>query len=88
MLLVPLVSWAAPAHVPEGYLLKGSIRQCWQRLGWRPDIVVGDLGYIQQQTKKEIRQRWHVAVVTKMKPETNPPTARPVAMPIGLAVGK
>ena len=47
-LLVPLVSWAAPAHVPEGYLLKGSIRQCWQRLGWRPDIVVGDLGYIQQ----------------------------------------
>jgi len=65
-LLVPLVSWAAPAHVPEGYLLKGSIRQCWQRLGWRPDIV-GDLGYIQQQTKKEIRQAWQVAVVTKMK---------------------
>ena len=23
VLLVPLVSWAAPAHVPEGYLLKG-----------------------------------------------------------------
>jgi hypothetical protein len=67
VLLVPLVSWAAPAHVPEGYLLKGSIRQCWQRLGWRPDIVVGDLGYIQQQTKKEIRLGWQVAVVTKMK---------------------
>jgi hypothetical protein len=67
VLLVPLVSWAAPAHVPEGYLLKASIRQCWQRLGWRPDIVVGDLGYIQQQTKKEIRQGWRVAVVTKMK---------------------
>lgn len=67
VLLVPLVSWATPAHVPEGYLLKGSIRQCWQRLGWRPDIVVGDLGYINQQTKKEIRQGWQVAVVTKMK---------------------
>jgi hypothetical protein len=67
VLLVPLVSWATPAHVPEGYLLKGSIRQCWQRLGWRPDIVVGDLGYIQQQTKKEIRLGWQVAVVTKMK---------------------
>jgi hypothetical protein len=67
VLLVPLVSWATPAHVPEGYLLKGSIRQCWQRLGWRPDMVVGDLGYIQQQTKKEIRQGWRVAVVTKMK---------------------
>jgi hypothetical protein len=67
VLLVPRVSWATPAHVPEGYLLKGSLRQCGQRLGWRPDIVVGDLGYIQQQTKKEIRQAWQVAVVTKMK---------------------
>ena len=67
MLLAPLVSWATPAHVPEGYLLKASIRQCQQRLGWRPDFVVGDLGYIHQETKKEIRQGWQVAVVTKMK---------------------
>jgi hypothetical protein len=67
VLLVPLVSWATPAHVPEGYLLKPSIRQCEQRLGWRPDIVVGDLGYIHQQTKREIRQQWRVAVVTGLK---------------------
>lgn len=67
VLLVPLVSWATPAHVPEGYLLKPSIRQCQQRLGWRPDIVVGDLGYIHQQTKREIRQQWNVAVVTRLK---------------------
>jgi hypothetical protein len=67
VLLVPLVSWAAPAKLPEGYVLKGSIRHCQRRLGWRPDIVVGDLGYIHQQTKKEIRQSWQVAVVTKMK---------------------
>jgi hypothetical protein len=71
VLLVPLVSWAAPAHVPEGYLLKPSIRYCQQRLRWRPDIVVGDLGYIHQQTKKEIRQTWQVAVVTKMKRDMN-----------------
>jgi hypothetical protein len=67
VLLVPLVSWATPAHVPEGYLLKPSIRQCEQRLGWRPDIVVGDLGYINQQIKREIRQQWNVAVVTRLK---------------------
>lgn len=71
VLLVPLVSWATPAHVPEGYLLKGSIGQCQRRLGWQPDIVVGDLGYINQQTKKEIRQAWQVAVVTKMKADMN-----------------
>jgi hypothetical protein len=67
VLLIPLVSWATPGHVPEGYLLKPSIRQCQQRLGWRPDIVIGDLGYIHQQTKREIRQEWKVAVVTKLK---------------------
>lgn len=71
VLLVPLVSWATPAHVPEGYLLKGSIRQCQRRFGWRPDIIVGDLGYIHQQTKKEIRQEWQVAVVTKLKSDMN-----------------
>lgn len=65
--LIPIVSWLTPACVPEGYLLKPSIRYCWKRLGWRPDIVVGDLGYIHGQTKREIRQTWKVAVVTKMK---------------------
>jgi hypothetical protein len=57
--------------VPEGYLLKPSIQQCQQRLNWVPDIVTGDLAYIRQDIKKEIRQRWGVAVVTKMKPDMN-----------------
>jgi hypothetical protein len=65
--LIPLVSWITPASVPEGYLLKPSLQQCWKRFRWRPDIVVGDLGYIHGQTKREIRQTWKVAVVTKMK---------------------
>lgn len=71
MLLIPLVSWAAPAHVPEGYLLKASVQQCHRRFGFCPDIVVGDLGYIHQETKKEIRQQWQVAVVTKLKTGMN-----------------
>jgi hypothetical protein len=71
VLLIPLVSWAAPAHVPEGYLLKASVQQCHRRFGFCPDIVVGDLGYIHQETKKEIRQKWNVAVVTKLKTGMN-----------------
>jgi hypothetical protein len=71
VLLIPLVSWAAPAHVPEGYLLKASVQQCHRRLGFRPDIVVGDLGYIHQATKRELRQQWKVAVVTKLKADMN-----------------
>jgi hypothetical protein len=61
------VSWLTPAHVPEGYLLKPSIHYCWRRFAWRPDIVVGDLGYIHGQTKREIRETWRVAVLTKLK---------------------
>jgi hypothetical protein len=71
VLLVPLVSWAAPAHVPEGYLLKPSLHHCYQRFQWQPAIVTGDLGYIHQATKKEIRERWQVAVVTKLKSDMN-----------------
>lgn len=71
MLLIPLISWATPAHVPEGYLLKASVQQCQRRFGFCPDIVVGDLGYIHQETKKEIRQKWKVAVVTKLKAGMN-----------------
>lgn len=71
VLLVPLVSWAAPAHVPEGYLLKPSLHYCHQRLHWQPAMVTGDLGYIHQPTKKEIRERWQIAVVTKLKSDMN-----------------
>lgn len=65
--LIPVVSWLTPADLPEGYLLKPSIGYCWKRFGWRPDIVAGDLGYIHGQTKREIRETWKVAVVTKIK---------------------
>jgi hypothetical protein len=65
--LVPLVSWAAPASVPESYLLKPSLEYCFKRLAFHPDIVVGDMGYIHQETKRHFRTRWNLAIVTKMK---------------------
>lgn len=67
ILLAPLVTWAAPASVPESYLLKPSIKYCVQRLDFRPDIVVGDMGYIHQATKRELRTQWRVAMLTKLK---------------------
>jgi len=65
--LTPIVSWLTPAHVPERYLLKPSLHYCSKRLDWQPDIVVGDLGYIHGETKRQIREKWKVAIVTKMK---------------------
>ena len=67
ILLVPLVTWAAPASVPESYLLKPSINYCRTRLDFLPDIVVGDMAYIHQPTKRELRTQWRVAMLTKLK---------------------
>lgn len=67
ILLVPLVTWAAPASVPESYLLKPSINYCRKRLDFLPDIVVGDMAYIHQPTKRELRTQWRVAMLTKLK---------------------
>ena len=67
ILLAPLVTWAAPASVPESYLLKPTIHYCQRRLDFLPDVVVGDMGYIHHGTKRELRVRWRVAMLTKLK---------------------
>jgi len=67
IMLAPLVSWVTPAHVPEGYLLKPSLWYCRQRLRWWPQVVVGDMGYIHQETKRWLRMHWKIAVLTRLK---------------------
>jgi hypothetical protein len=66
-MLAPLVCWATPAHVPEGYLLKPSLWYCRKRLAWWPQVVVGDMGYIHQETKRWLRTHWQIAVLTRLK---------------------
>lgn len=79
---MPLVSWIAPANVGEGWLLRPSVPHCWRRWPWRPAGIVGDLGDIAAASKKHIRERWQVAVGTRLKanrllvpPFATPPTA-------------
>jgi hypothetical protein len=67
VLLVPIVSWAAPANTNEGCLLVPSVRHCWRRWQWRPDVIVGDMGYIDAASKRAIRECWQAAVVTRLK---------------------
>lgn len=66
-MFAPLVSWATPAHVPEGYLLKPSLWYCRQYLHRWPQVVVGDMGYIHQETKCWLRTNWQIAVLTRLK---------------------
>ena len=71
VLLVPLVSWIAPANVSEGGFLRPSLAHCQRRWLWHPDWVVADMGYIDAASKREIRERWQVAVVTRLKAHIN-----------------
>ena len=67
VLLVPLVSWVAPANVSEGGLLVPSLHYCDQRWSWWPRQVVADMGYLAAQSKRLCRERWRVAVVTHLR---------------------
>ena len=70
-MLVPLVSWAAPANVSEGGFLVPSLRYCQRRWSWWPQIVVADMGYLAAEAKATCRRNWRVAVVTKLKTNMN-----------------
>ena len=67
VLLVPLVSWVAPANVSEGGLLVPSLHYCDQRWAWWPRPVVADMGYLAAESKRVCRERWRVAVVTHLR---------------------
>lgn len=64
MLLVPLVSWVAPANVGENSFLAPSFKRLWRRWSWCPRFVVGDLGYIGAPHKRYCRQQWDTTVLT------------------------
>ena len=67
VLLLPLVSWAAPANVSEGGLLVPSLQYCDRRWSWWPRQVVADMGYLAAESKRWCRERWRVAVVTHLR---------------------
>ena len=65
--LVPLVSWVTPANVSEGGLLVPSLHYCQAQWDWCPPLVVADMGYLAAQAKQQCRERWRVAVLTKLR---------------------
>jgi hypothetical protein len=67
--LVPRVSWITPANRAGVQFLRPSLRYGRQVLEWLPDFVVGDLGYINMEKQRPIREQWPVAVITKLRPD-------------------
>jgi hypothetical protein len=83
VLLVPLVSWLAPGNRGDALFLPPSVRYCARHLDWVPELVVGDMGYINQAAQRELRQHWGVGVLTRLRPDMNliaPFEAGPVAV--------
>lgn len=50
-----------------------SINYCLKQLDWVPDIVVGDMAYINLQKQKFLREKHRVALVTKIRADMNMP---------------
>lgn len=75
IVLVPLVSWAAPASRGDALFLEPSLRYCLRTLEWTPDIVVSDMAYINLQTQRRLREELHVAMLTKFRPDMILPEA-------------
>ena len=67
VLLAPLISWAAPGNRCDALFLEPSLRYCHQQLGFVPDLVVGDLAYINVDVQRRLREQLHVGVVTPLK---------------------
>jgi hypothetical protein len=75
VLLVPLITWLAPANRDDSVFLEPSIRYCARHLEWTPDIVVGDMAYVNLRAQRRLREKLRVALVTKIKPDMVLPEA-------------
>jgi hypothetical protein len=71
--LIPLISFIEPANVYEGKLLYPLIQKTQEDLSLHIDAVVGDMGYISADQKRDLRKQWQTAVLTKIRENMSPP---------------
>ena len=57
--LIPLISFIEPANIYEGKLLSPMIQKTKKDLSLPLDVVVGDMGYISADQKRDLRKPSH-----------------------------
>lgn len=67
VLLVPLISWAAPANRCDVLFLEPSLRLCQKLFHFLPDLVVADLAYLGPQMQRRVREQLHVGILTPLR---------------------
>jgi len=71
---VPIITRVEPANISDGSLLKPLLEEARDRLNVLPEIVVADMGYVDQEIKKELRTTYGMAVVTRAKASMSVPS--------------
>jgi hypothetical protein len=69
VLLIPLVSWAAPANRGDALFLYPSLQRCARRFQWVPQWTVGDMAYIGAKVQRRLREELQVAFITRLRPD-------------------
>lgn len=66
VLLVPLMTWTAPANRGDVLFLEPSLRYLRRRLDFTPSLVVADMAYINMAMQTRLRQQMQVGVLTHL----------------------
>jgi len=88
VLLVPLLSWAAPANQNDVLFLDPSLCYCRDKLNFLPDLVIGDQAYLNFSVQQRWREQWQVGVLTALKPDLEIPKAVEPALRLCCAQGQ
>ena len=72
-MLVPLMSWAAPANRGDVLFLEPSLRYVYRHLAFTPTLVLADMAYISLATFKRLREQLHIGVLTALPPNYDLP---------------
>jgi hypothetical protein len=73
ILLIPLITWVAPANRGDALFLEPSIRYCDKHLHFVPDLVAADMAYINFAVQRRLREELHVGVVTALRADFDLP---------------
>jgi hypothetical protein len=73
VLLIPLMSWIAPANRGDLLFLGPSLRYLHKRMDFTPKYVVADMAYINMSLQRKLREEMDVGVITRLPPNYDLP---------------
>lgn len=66
VLLIPLMSWIAPANRGDVLFLEPSVGYVHKHLDFAPALIVADMAYINFEMQRRLRERMQVGVITAL----------------------